>query len=109
MCEDMTRDVLCNELIDLTKCIKASECALSQDMMSHVRNMTAIFMSCDDFHYVPMTVQFTDRQYEMILQTARDLRKLQKRQRGNTITDVQRKELELLSRTLTNQLANCQR
>lgn len=57
MCEDMTRDVLCNELIDLTKCIKASECALSQDMMSHVRNMTAIFMSCDDFHYVPMTVQ----------------------------------------------------
>lgn len=54
-------------------------------------------------------VQFTDRQYEMILQTTRDLRKLQKRQRGNTITDVQRKELELLSRTLTNQLANCQR
>lgn len=54
-------------------------------------------------------VVFTDNQFSLIQQTARDLRKLQKKQRGNTFTDAQRTELELLTRTLTNQLANCQR
>lgn len=53
ICDEVTRDVLCLELIDLVKCIQAQPCAMSNDMMSHVRNMAGVLMSSSDFIQVP--------------------------------------------------------
>lgn len=56
-----------------------------------------------------MTVMFTKDSFAQVQQTMRDLRKLDRQIRGNTITDKQRNELSFLLTMLTNQLAEHQR
>lgn len=58
---------------------------------------------------VAMTVMFSQDAFANVQQTMRDLRKLERQLRGNTITDKQRNELSFLLVMLTNQLAEHQR
>ncbi len=57
-----------------------------------------------------MTVMFTDRQFDRIQTTARELRKITKKIHGTQkITAVQRDELVKVSRCFTDLLAEHQR
>lgn len=51
-CEELTRDVLCMELVALDNCIKSNPSATSKDMQVHIDNMASILMSDKDFKQV---------------------------------------------------------
>lgn len=54
------RDVLCNEVIQLDKCIKATSCDITKDMRDHLCNIVNILISPQSFGYVPCEVATCD-------------------------------------------------
>lgn len=45
---ELTRDVLCNELIELDKCIKSHLDPVPSEASQHIYNMVSILMSPED-------------------------------------------------------------
>lgn len=57
---ELTRDVLCNELIQLDKCIKSYLDPLPSEASEHIYNMVSILMSPKDMVQVPVDVWIPD-------------------------------------------------
>lgn len=51
---ETVRDVLCNEVIELDKCIQATSCDITKDMRDHLCNLVNILMSPKSFGHVPI-------------------------------------------------------
>lgn len=49
---ELTRDVLCNELIELDKCIKSYLDPVLSKVSQHIYNMVSILMSDEDMKHV---------------------------------------------------------
>ncbi len=50
---DLTRDIICHEIIELDNCLKASVSAISADAQQHMQNLIDIFMCDGTFQHIP--------------------------------------------------------
>ena len=53
---ELTRDVLCNELIELDKCIKSYLDQVPSEISQHIYNMVSILMSPEDIKQVDVDI-----------------------------------------------------
>lgn len=57
---ELTRDVLCNELLQIDKYIKSASSDDMHELSQHIYNMVSILMSDDDFVYVDVDISIPD-------------------------------------------------
>ena len=57
---ELVRDILCNEVIELDKCAKATSCSISKDMRDHLCNLVNILMDDKSFVHVPVDAWIPD-------------------------------------------------
>lgn len=57
---DTTRDVLCNEVIELDKCLQATSTAINKDMRDHICNIVNLLLDEHSFCHVPVNVNSTE-------------------------------------------------
>lgn len=57
---ELTRDVLCNELIELDKCIKSYLDPVPSEASQHIYNMVSILMSSEDMVHVDIDAWIPD-------------------------------------------------